>query len=68
MKNLINFFVVGMYLVVCYFTFSFIAQGIMKVDDIFSGTQFIITSSIIILVTILSTFFCYKIITEKDEM
>jgi hypothetical protein len=67
MKILINLATLATYAIVCYFTLCFLVHALGKVGDFMSGVQFVLTSAIIILVTMLSGYFCVKIITDKDE-
>lgn len=67
MKILINLATLSTYAIVCYFTLCFLVHALGKVGDFMSGVQFVLTSAIIILVTMLSGYFCVKIITDKDE-
>lgn len=66
MKLLINLATLATYAIVCYFTLCFLVHALGKVADFMSGVQFVLTSAIIILVTVLSGYFCVKIITDKD--
>lgn len=68
MKTIINLMTLASYALVCYFTVNFLINAFIKISGFLSGFQFILTSAIILLVTILSGYFCYKIITEKDTM
>jgi len=65
---MINLLVAITYVIICYFTFNFIINLFNNVDSISSAFEFIMTGFIVLLVNILSGYFCYKINTDNDSM
>lgn len=68
MRIMINLLVVITYAIICYFTFNFMVNLFNNVDSISSAFEFTATGLIVLLVNILSGYFCYKINTDNDTM
>jgi hypothetical protein len=68
MRQIINFSCIAMYTIVTYFTTMFILQSFSSADSLVSIVETALTTLIILSVTILAGYFCYKIVRETDTM
>lgn len=68
MRKLINFICIAMYTIVAYFATLFIIHSFSNADTMLGLVEILLTTAVILAVTILAGFFCYKIITTDDTM
>lgn len=68
MRQIINFTCIAMYAIVTYFTVQFIINSFSNADSLVSIVETLLTTLIILSVTLLAGYFCYKIVREKDTM
>jgi hypothetical protein len=68
MRHLINLTCIALYAIVTYFTANFIIHCFSNADSLVGIAEAILTTLIILSVTILAGYFCYKIVVEKDTM
>ena len=68
MRQIINFTCIAMYAIVTYFTVQFLINAFSNADSLVSIIEMALTTIIILSVTILAGYFCYKIVRETDTM
>jgi len=68
MRKLINFICIAMYTLVAYFAVQFTINSFSSAESILHLVDILLTTAVILAVTILAGYFCYKIITTDDTM
>ena len=68
MRQIINFMCIAMYTLVTYYTTTFVIHSFSNADSLINIFEVVLTTIIILLVTILAGYFCYKIVKETDTM
>ena len=68
MRQIINFMCIAMYTMVTYYTTTFVIHSFSNADSLINIFEVVLTTIIILAVTILAGYFCYKIVKETDTM
>lgn len=68
MRQIINFICISMYALVTYYTMAFVTHSFSNADSLTNLFEVLLTTIIILAVTVLAGYFCYKIVREKDTM
>lgn len=68
MRQIINFMCIAMYTLVTYYTTTFVIHSFSNADSMINLFEVVLTTIIILAVTVLAGYFCYKIVKETDTM
>jgi hypothetical protein len=68
MRQIINFMCIAMYTLVTYYTTTFVIHSFSNADSLINLFEVFLTTIIILAVTVLAGYFCYKIVRETDTM
>jgi hypothetical protein len=68
MRQIINFMCISMYTLVTYYATTFIIHSFSNADSLTNIFEVLLTTIIILAVTVLAGYFCYKIVRETDTM